>query len=77
MTNVLPLPIKVQYDDASKKFMKWLETAKRGEKYCYHQGHHIGRVQAARLAMKAYEKGTVTLFQSRNPLHFDYWAQKL
>lgn len=77
MSNVVPLPIKIQYDDASKAFIKWLETSKQGEKYCYFSGPHIGRVQVARLAMKAYEKGTVTLFQSRNALEFNYWAQKI
>lgn len=77
MGNVIPIPVKVQYDDASKAFIKWIETAKRGEKYLYYSGHHVGGIQVARLAMKAYEKGTVTLYQSRNENNFDYWAKKL
>lgn len=77
MDNVIPIPVRVQYDDATKQFIAWLENAKKGEKYCYFSGVHIGGAQVARIAMKAYEKNIVTLFQSRGEKGFDYWAKKI
>jgi hypothetical protein len=76
--NVLPLPVKsILLDDASKKFTKWLESAAPGDKYCYHTGVSItGNSQVAKTAFKAFEKGSITLYQKRNGTIFEYYAVK-
>lgn len=74
MSDIIPLPAKIPLDETSQKFVDWLENSKYGDKYCYHIGVHLSNQKVARVAFKAFEKGSVTLFQKRNGKEFEYWA---
>lgn len=67
----------IEVDNLCKEFANWLDTAKRGEQYCYHTGFHISGVRVARMAFQAYEKRRVILYQRREEKNFSYWAQKI
>lgn len=73
MSNIIPLEV---VDQVCRKFINWLDTAKKGDKYCYHTGAHISGSRVARMAFQAYEKRRVILYQRREQKEFSYWAEK-
>lgn len=77
--NVIPMTTKAkQYRDAaSQEFIKWLDNALVGDKYCYHIGYHVAGASVGRVAMDAYIDGRVTLYQQRFEDKFRYIAQKI
>ncbi len=64
-------------DELCSKFINWLDNAIKGDKFCYYFGEFISGRKVGRLAMDAYEMGSVTLYQSRVGYKFEFWAEKL
>lgn len=72
---VVPLRVP-KSDELSDKLIFWLKTAKEGEKFCYYFGPHITGQAVGRVAMRAYIRHDVILFQERSDGKFKYWAKK-
>lgn len=60
-----------------EQFTKWLSVALPNEKICYHKGTYVSGKKIASLVWQAYERGQVTMFQSRDGSQYYYWAQRI
>lgn len=57
-------------------FNNWLENAMPGEKFCYYRGMYVSGKKVGGLVSRAYEKGLVTMYQSKDGSQYRYWAIK-
>lgn len=60
-------------------FSNWLGNALPGDKFCYYTGQYVSGKKVAGLVARAYEKGIVTMYQSRSKTKnsYDYWVEKV
>lgn len=75
----LPAEIPAVREDSQElcdKFSTWLDDALPGEKFCYYRGAYLDSKRVGKLVSRAYEKGLITMYQSRNGSVFQYWAIK-
>lgn len=73
---IIELPSKENFDELSQNFIKWLKTAKRGEKFQYYLGDYVAGKLVGRLAQDAYMYGQVILYQKKEGKKYGYWAQR-
>lgn len=74
---IIPHPKSEEQNKLLQEFLKWLDNALPGDKYCYFQGPYLTGSIVGHAAMQAYEHGRLVLFQKRESgSRFTYWAQK-
>lgn len=60
-------------------FCEWLDNAMPGDKFRYHVGQYVSGKKVAALVSRAYEKGIVTMYQSKGEVKntYNYWVMKV
>lgn len=57
-------------------FYEWLDNALPGEKFCYFSGAYVSGKPISKFIKAVYERGLITMCQSKEGNTYHYWAVK-
>lgn len=75
--NERPLKWDEATQNACDAFTEWLNNAMPGDRFCYYRGLYVSGKKVAGLVNRAYQKGLVTMYQSKEAKTYNYWVIKI